>query len=472
MVMGESLEETDCVVIGGGPGGYVAAIRLGQLGKQVMLIDRDGLGGVCLHTGCIPSKALIKAANQYWECRKPNAMGINVGSVSLDLKKMAAWKNDSISRLEKGIANLCKKYNVEVVKGTAFFEASDRILVSQEHGTRRVSFRNAIIATGSKVSNLPGLEHVQEFVWTAEDALELTELPKDLVIVGGGYIAAEMVNVYAKFGCNVSIVERSAHFLEHLDRDAAEVVLRGIESMGVQVFLSTEIQNAKKSGKKVLLELKSDEKSFSISADKVLVAIGRVANSKHLGLEHTQVQLDERGFVRVNSQCKSTDPKIFAVGDCTGGPMLAHRAFRMGKVAAEAVCGESSAFDNTAMPSVVFADPEIAVTGISEGQALAKGLDVVIGKFPFHALGRAVSSDATDGFVKVIADRKTKVILGVVMVGEHVSEFLSEATLAVETACQLEDVASTIHPHPTFSESLAEACEQALGKAIHVPNKK
>jgi dihydrolipoamide dehydrogenase len=399
-------------------------------------------------------------------------MGISVSDVSLDLKKLRAWKDASIERLEQGIVTLCRKNGVEVLAGTARFESSDQILVAGAHGTRRVRFRNALLATGSEVAQLPVLKDVPQFVWTAEDALELQEIPKQLVIIGGGYIAAEMVNVYAKLGSNVFIVERSDRFLEHMDADAARVVSDGFKDLGVHLFLDAQVKSAKKKGQKLQLELLVSGKVEEVFCDRVLVAIGRHAHGPELGLENTRVQLDDHGFVRINGKCQTSDERIYAVGDCTGGPMLAHRAFRMGKVAAEAIAGEASAFDNVTVPSVVFSDPEVAVAGIGEDEAKKRGLDVVIGKFPFSALGRAVSGDATEGFVKVIADRGSQVILGVVMAGGHVSEFLGEATLAVECGLQLDDVAVTIHPHPTFSEALSEACEQALGKAIHTGNKK
>jgi dihydrolipoamide dehydrogenase len=281
-----------------------------------------------------------------------------------------------------------------------------------------------------------------------------------------------VVIVYAKLGSNVFIVERSDRFLEHMDADAARVVSDGFKDLGVHLFLDAQVKSAKKKGQKLQLELLVSGKVEEVFCDRVLVAIGRHAHGPELGLENTRVQLDDHGFVRINGKCQTSDERIYAVGDCTGGPMLAHRAFRMGKVAAEAIAGEASAFDNVTVPSVVFSDPEVAVAGIGEDEAKKRGLDVVIGKFPFSALGRAVSGDATEGFVKVIADRGSQVILGVVMAGGHVSEFLGEATLAVECGLQLDDVAVTIHPHPTFSEALSEACEQALGKAIHTGNKK
>ncbi len=472
MVMGEAIQETEIAVIGAGPGGYVAAIRLAQLGKQVVLIDKAGLGGICLHVGCIPSKALITASNFFGMANRKNEMGISVGGVSLDSKKLHEWKKASIKQLEKGIEGLCAKLGIEVVKGTATIEDSETIRVSSEHGTGVIKFRQCIINTGTTPVEYPGLEYANDFVWNSDHAMDIEFIPRDLVVIGGGYIGVELASVYAKFGCNVSVVQRSERILTQMDSDAALVVQKKMSVHGIHLFLNSVFKSAHRDKNRVSVTIESGGKKSVIETEKILVALGRVPNTKHIGLENTRVQLNENGFIRVNAQCQTSDPKIWAIGDVTGPPLLAHRATRMGKVCAEAIAGQPAAFDNKAIPGVVFSDPELASVGLTEKEAKEKGIEIIVGKFPFHALGRAVSTDKTEGFVKVIADRNTQVVLGVVAVGEHVSEFIGEAALAIEMGAQLEDIAATIHPHPTFSEALMEACEEALGKAIHVTQKK
>lgn len=461
------LEKTDVAIIGAGPGGYTAALRLGQLGKQVMLIDANALGGVCLNQGCIPSKALIHAAEFAFNTKHGKAMGIEAEKVRVNVEKLMAWKRSGIEKLEKGLETLCKKRSVEIVKGFASFEGNNRLRVEAEHEVREIEFKQVIIDVGSVPVSIPGIEIDEKTVISSEHALELNHIPKEMVVLGAGYIGIELGTVFAKLGCHVSIIQRSERILSQMDEEAALLVQKRLDELGIHVFLNSSVQKLSVKKGKAVLDLQTPEKRLELHAEKVLVALGRKPHTERLGLENTKVQLDEHGYIRVNPQCQTADPNIFAVGDITGPPLLAHRAFRMGKVAAEAIAGLPSAFDNVAMPAVIFADPEIATVGLSESEAKAKGFELLVGKFPFRNLGRAVSINKETGFVKIVADKKTEVILGIQIIGENASDLIGEAALAVELGAQLEDVAATIHPHPTFCEALMEAAEDALGKSVN-----
>ncbi|MBU0635719.1 dihydrolipoyl dehydrogenase [Candidatus Micrarchaeota archaeon] len=467
MVMGEMLEETETAVLGAGPGGYVAALRLGQLGKQVVLVDRKALGGVCLNQGCIPSKALIHATQFLSDPKHAKKMGIDFEKAKVHLEKLDAWKKAGIEKLEKGIATLCKKRNVEIVRGTGKFESQNRLRVESPHEVRVIEFKHAIIDTGSKPISIPGLDLGDPLIMDSEEALQVAHIPKELVIIGAGYIGIELGTVFAKLGSQVSIVQRSERILSNVEEEAALIVQKQLEEIGAHLFLNSHFKKVSTTRSRVTIQLVTPEKRIDLHADKVLIALGRKPNTDGMGLENTKVQLDEKGFIRINDRCQTSAPTIFAVGDVTGPPLLAHRAFRMGKIAAEAIAGLPVSFDNVAIPSVVFSDPEIASVGITEKEAREQGKEVLVGKFPFCNLGRAVSTDKTLGFVKIIAEKQSQVILGVQIVGEHASDMIGEASLAMEMGAQLEDIAATIHPHPTFSEAIMEAAEDALGKSVH-----
>lgn len=466
MVVGDIVEETATVIVGAGPGGYVAALRLGQLGKQVVLVDKRGLGGICLHQGCIPSKALIHAAQFAFGLKQAQNMGIITEKISVDVSKLMNWKTAGIQKLEKGIEALCKKYSVEIVSGTAHFESSSRVRIESEHQAREIEFKSAIIDTGSKPTTVPGIEWSSNVI-SSDAALELSEIPRELIVVGAGYIGIELGTVFAKLGSHVSIIQRGERILTNMDSEAALIVQSRLEELGIHVFLNSHVQQMTDQKPRVRVHVKNPDGLTELQADKVLVALGRKANTDGLGLENTRVQFDENGFIRINEQCQTFDPHIFAIGDITGPPLLAHRAFRMGKIAAQAIAGLPVAFDNVVIPSVIFSDPEVASVGLTETEANQKGFQTLVGKFPFRNLGRAVSIDKPLGFVKIVADQKTQVILGIQIVGENASDLIGEAALAVELAAQLEDIASTIHPHPTFCEALMEAAEDALGKNVN-----
>jgi dihydrolipoamide dehydrogenase len=469
MVMGEIERDAQVVVIGGGPGGYAAAFRAADLGKEVVLIEAaEALGGECLHHGCIPSKALLTATHLLDRIAAAQTMGIHAVQISTDPAAMRRWKDSILTQLAKGLAQLAERRGIEVIHGKATFAGSRRLRIS-DGSAGTLAFEHAIIATGSRPLDLAGIEIDGERVMTSRHALALRAVPERLLVVGGGYIGVELGTVYARLGSRVTVVEMTDQLLPGMDRDLVQVVQRNLRQRDVEIHLRTKVTGINGAGQRVRVQIGQEQGEVTtLEADGVLIAVGRRPNTDALGLEHTKVARDERGFLGVDAMRRTADPRIYAIGDVTGEPMLAHKAAREGKVAAEAIAGEPAAFDNVTVPAVVFTEPEIAFCGMSEEQARAAGYQVKIGKFPFRALGRALTLHATEGFVKVIADAERDVILGVRMVGAGVSDLISEAVLALEMGAQLEDLAASIHPHPTLSEALAEAAEAALGQAIHI----
>jgi dihydrolipoamide dehydrogenase len=381
---------------------------------------------------------------------------------------MNQWKEGILGQLAKGLEQLAARRDIEIIHGHATFTGSRRLRISDgEAGT--LTFEQAIIATGSRPIHLPGIDIDGERVMTSREALRLRAIPERLLVIGGGYIGLELGSVYARLGSRVTVVELTEQLLPGIDRDLVQVVQQTLRKHGVAMHLRTKVTGLQHEGEHVTVSLAEESGSTSaLEADRVLVAVGRRPNTDGLGLEQTRVQLDARGFIQVDAQRRTADARIYAIGDITGEPMLAHKAAREGKVAAEAIAGEPAAFDNVTVPAVVFTDPEIAFCGLSEEQAQAAGYALKVGRFPFRALGRALTLNATDGFVKVIADAEREVVLGIRMVGPNASDLISEAVLAIEMGAQLEDLAASIHPHPTLSEALAEAAEVALGRAIHI----
>ncbi|MEW6722440.1 MAG: dihydrolipoyl dehydrogenase [Candidatus Micrarchaeota archaeon] len=467
--MGQLTTKVDLAVIGAGPGGYTAAIRAAQLGLEVALIEKDKAGGVCTNVGCIPSKALIHAADVLHEAQGKAAkeMGIDA-KIALDFKKTQAWKDGVVKGLREGIVTLCKLNGVELIKGRAFFTSSGSLSVEQETGgIRSIEFKKAIIATGTVIKDLPHLpaDHVK--VLNSDDVFTLQEVPKNLIVIGGGYIAVEMANMFMKFGSNVTIVHRGERLLKKMEPEIAEILHRKIAEFGGAILFKSEVERIE--GNAAVIKTPEGEKRAEF--DKILVATGRVPHFENLGLEKTKVTFGEDGLVSVDSSMRTADERIFAVGDIVPGPQLAHKAFREGKVAAEAAAGMKSAFDNVAVPMVVFSDPEIAVAGLTEEEAKAKGYSVKVGRMPFSASGRAKAINRTDGFVKVVASGEGT-ILGVHIAGVGAGNLIAEGTLAIEMGAMLEDLAITIHAHPTLPEALAEAAEDALGAAIHLYRKR
>ncbi len=471
MVMGQASDEYAVVVLGAGPGGYVAAIRAAQLGKTVALVDKAELGGVCLHQGCIPSKALIHAADYFFETGEKNRFGVELPGHKIDVAQLQKWKANNIDTLTKGIEFLTGKLGITVVKGRAFFTSSKTLLVEQPHGTLELVFKKCILATGSKPVELKGLEYSKKTVKNSDDALAFSEIPKRLVVVGGGYIGVELGTVYAKLGSKVTIVQRSGRILSNMDAEAAEMVQKRLNEIGVEVLVNTTFKSHREENGVAFTTVDAPTGERVLESETVFVALGRSPLLSNIGLEKTKVKLDSHGFVSINEECQTTDPHVFAIGDITGPPQLAHRASKQGKVAAEVIGGKKSAFDNRCIPAVVYSDPEISSVGLTEEEARATKREIVVGKAPYSALGRAVSIDFDKGFFKVVADKKTTEILGFTICGKNASDLIGECALAIEMGAFLEDVAGTIHPHPTFSEGIGEACENALGKSIHVRNR-
>jgi dihydrolipoamide dehydrogenase len=468
MVMGDIETGCDVLVIGGGPGGYTAAIRASQLGKDVILVEKYDLGGVCVYRGCIPSKTLIHAANVIYDIRTPGNIGIK-SSVEFDYKKIQQNRFQVVKKLRDGIATLCKKYGVQVIKGEAFFESSDKARITLPDGTNSTfKFEKAVIATGSYPQEFPGFAFDGKIIIDSNDALGLMKVPDDLVIIGAGYIGVELGTMFAKLGSRVKIVQRSSRILTRFDPEMVEVVSQKMKKLGIEIYYNSRPLDLHAEKNKAVLKIVNDEENESeLICDKLFVAVGVSPNNKDIGLENTRVELGENGFIKVDEKRRTSDPKIYAVGDIAGPPFLAAKAFREGKVAAEVIAGLPSAFDNRAIPLIVFSDPEIATVGLDEESSRKFSFEIRTGKFPFRASGSALTMDRTDGFVKVVAKTNGE-ILGVQIVGANASMLISEASHSIEMAAFLEDLAGTIHPHPTLPEALAEAAEAALGKAIHI----
>lgn len=466
MVMGSLRQEAEVAIIGAGPGGYVAALRAADLGKEVVLIEeRDKLGGVCLIEGCIPSKALITAVELVESARNAEKFGIHFGEASFDLPALRQWTQSVIDGLTGGIDGLLKRRGVEVIRGRARF-ANNQSLLIEGSDVSAVDFRHCIIATGSRINELPAAYNLP--VWSSAEALKLPEIPKRLLVVGGGYIGLEMGLVYAGLGAKVTMVEFFPKLLMGADQDLVDVMLRSCSHRFEAVRTESKVIGVEKTPHGFAATIEHNGQKTKEEFDQVLVAIGRKPNTNDLGLDHTKITPDEKGIIEVSAEGRTVEPHIYAIGDVTPGPQLAHKASREGKVVAEVLAGEPSAFDNRAIPAVVFTDPEIAWTGLTEQEAKQEGIKVDVGRFPLTALGRARTMGRTDGLVKVLADPQTKRVLGIGMVGPHASELIAEGTLALEMGATLEDLMVTIHPHPTISEAIMEAAEVAAGAAIHV----
>jgi dihydrolipoamide dehydrogenase len=423
-----------------------------------------------LKVGCIPSKALIHAADLAHEVQHADSMGLSVEDLRVDLPKMIHWKDGIVDRLTSGVEFLCEKNGVEVVRGSARFVSDRKIEVATDDGHGEVEFEQAVIATGSRVLELDGFAFDGEGIIDSTGALSLQEVPERLVVIGGGYIGLEMGSVYAKLGSHVSVVEFLPRLVPDLDPEVGKALKRRLKKLGIELFLEHRAESFEAGEPAVVTARGPDDGELRLEADKVLVTVGRVPNSQGLGLEAAGVETDDRGFIVVNQRQETSAAGIYAIGDVAGGALLAHKAYQEAKVAAEVIAGEPAAFDNV-VPAVIYTDPEVAWVGLGEEQARKQGHEVVTGSFPFSASGRAMSLDSTDGFVKVIADKASRQLLGVVAVGRGVSEFIGEGTLALEMGAFLEDVALTIHPHPTMSEAFQEAVEAALGQAVHIVNK-
>ncbi len=460
--------ETDVVVIGAGPGGYAAAFMAADLGLKTLLIDKEeNPGGVCLYRGCIPSKALLHAAKVVNEAREASEFGITFSQPEIDVEKLAGWKNEVVKKLTGGLGQLRKARKVDHIQGTA--KLVDANTLSIEGSEETVRFKHAILATGSRPV-VPGpLAIDSENVMTSKEALNLENIPETLLVVGGGYIGLELGTVYGSLGSKVTVVEMQDGLLPGADRDLVKVLSKNVNNIMHEVLLNTRVVEMVDTlrGVKVTLDPAREE-----TFEKVLISVGRRPNTENLGLENTKVQLDKHGFVVTDKQGRTDEPNIFAIGDISGQPMLAHRATHQGRLAAEVIHGSKAVFEPHAIPAVVFTDPELAWAGITENEAKEQGIPHKVARFPWAASGRSLTLGRTDGLTKLVLDPETERILGVGIVGPGAGELIAEGTLAIEMAATAEDLSLTIHAHPTLSETVMETADVFFGTSTHLAGKR
>jgi dihydrolipoamide dehydrogenase len=465
--------KTEIVVVGAGPGGYAAAFYAADLGKKVILIEREKrLGGVCLNRGCIPSKALLYATHQIVNARESAHRGITFAEPSVDLGKMRTWKESIVEKLAGGVASLAKMRGVQVIQGRGYFEGSNKLRVETEHGQQFVEFEKAILAVGSIPTVPKAFDLGNPRVMSSTEALEIEDIPETLLVVGGGYIGMELGTVYAGLGSKITLVEAMDNLLTGADADLARPVVANAKKMFKEIRLKARVSKMSTVGKQIKVEMEFNGEKLVELYDRVLVAVGRVPNSSDLGLENTKVELDEKGFVKINIHQQTDDPSIYAIGDIAGGIMLAHKAHKEARVAVENINGEKTVFEDVIIPAVVFTDPEIAWCGLTESEAKAKGVNYQVAKFPWSASGRALSFDRTDGITKMLIDPETSRLIGVGICGAGAGELIAEATLAMEMGATAEDIALTVHPHPTLSETMMECAEVFFGHATHTFTRK
>jgi dihydrolipoamide dehydrogenase len=460
--------KTEIVVVGAGPGGYAAAFYAADLGRKVMLVERENrLGGVCLNRGCIPSKALLYATHQIVNARESAHRGIAFGPPTVDLARLREWKESILTKLGGGVAQLAKLRGVPVIQGRGYFEGSQTLRVETGQGQQFIHFDRAILAVGSTSAMPRAFDLGNPRVMTSRAALELEEIPATLLVVGGGYIGMELGTVYAALGSQVTVVEALDHVLTGADPDLARPVVAAAKKAFKEIRVKTKVGKMATAGKQIKVAMEFDGRSVEELYDRVLVAVGRVPNSADLGLENTKVVLDDKGFVKVNDRQQTDDPNIYAIGDIAGGVLLAHKAHKEARIAVEVINGEPSTFANVVIPAVVFTDPELAWCGLTEAEARERGLKYQVAKFPWSASGRALSFDRTDGVTKMIIDPESERVLGVGICGAGAGELIAEAVLALEMGATAEDIALTVHPHPTLSETLMECAEAFYGHATH-----
>lgn len=464
------MSHTQVLVIGGGPGGYAAAFHANDLKLDVTIVDPSkNPGGVCLYRGCIPSKALLHIAKVISEAKDAKELGVEFPAPKIDVTKVRAWKESVVNQLTSGLGILSKQRKINYIQGTAAFVDSGKVKIAKvDGGETTLTFDHAVLATGSSPIALPFAPKTSR-VLDSTTALELQDIPKKLLVIGGGYIGLELGTAYCELGSTVSVVEMTPGILAGCDRDLAKILEKRIRTKFADIKLETKVTKIDDTGHSVKVSFEDKEgKTSTEEYDKVLVAIGRRPNSKGFGLENTKVQVNERGFVTVDAQRRTNDPKIYAIGDIAGDPMLAHKASHEGRVAVAAIAGHKTAFEPKAIPAVVFTDPEIAWCGLTETDAEKQGRTVDVVKFPWGASGRAITLNRTDGLTKLIIEPETQRILGMAIAGVGAGELISEGVLAVEMGSVAADIKLTIHPHPTTSETVMESAEMFFGHATHV----
>ncbi|QUW21748.1 dihydrolipoyl dehydrogenase [Sporosarcina sp. Marseille-Q4063] len=466
MVVGDFPIEVETLVVGSGPGGYVAAIRASQLGQKVTIVERENLGGVCLNVGCIPSKALISVGHRYVQAKNSEQMGISA-EVNLDFSKVQEFKDGVVTRLTGGVNGLMKGNKIDVVQGEAYFVDENTVRIISGESAQTYKFKNAIVATGSRPVEIPSFKF-SERVLSSTGALSLKELPKKLVVIGGGYIGTELGSAYANLGSEVTIIEGANDILAGFEKQMTQMVKKGLKKKGVEIVTKASAKGVEETDSGVTVTYEAGGEEKTVEADYVLVTVGRRPNTDEMGLETTGINISERGLIEVDKQCRTNVPSIYAIGDVVPGLQLAHKASYEAKIAAEAISGMKSEVDYLAIPAVCFTDPELATVGLNEQQAKDEGYEVSSGKFPYAANGRAIALDATDGFVKLVARKEDGLLLGAQIVGENASDMISELALAIEAGMTVEDIAMTIHAHPTLAEITMEAAEVLLGKPIHM----
>ncbi|WP_377889459.1 dihydrolipoyl dehydrogenase [Alkalihalobacillus sp. R86527] len=468
MVVGDFPIELDTLVVGAGPGGYVAAIRAAQLGQKVAIADKGTLGGVCLNVGCIPSKALINASHKYEDAKHSEDIGITSENVSVDMKKVQEWKSSVVNKLTGGVEGLMKANKVDVISGEVYFVDKNTVRIMDDKNSQTYTFNNCIIATGSRPIELPSFKWSKRVI-SSTGALALDEVPKKMVVIGGGYIGIELGSVYANFGTEVTILEGTKTILPGFEKQMSTLVSRRLKKKGnVEIITEAMAKGVEETdeGVTVTAEIKGETKTFD--ADYVLVTVGRKPNTEEIGLEELGVEMTDKGLVKIDKQCRTNFDNIYAIGDIVEGPALAHKASYEGKVAAEAISGEAAEIDYLAIPAVVFSEPELASVGYTEQEAKDEGFDVKASKFPFGANGRALSLNDSEGFMKLITRKEDGLVIGAQIAGPNASDMIAELGLAIEAGMTAEDIALTIHAHPTLGEITMEAAEVAIGTPIHI----
>jgi len=463
------MQSADVVVIGAGPGGYVCAIRAAQLGLKTILIEKDRLGGICNISGCIPSKALISVTKLYEKAKEGTRFGILADGIKVDLPSLQKWKAGVVSTLETGVATLLRGNKVAFIHGEAELVSATILTVKTSEGTEEVHTKNLVIATGSNAISLPGLEFDGKLVLSSTEALSLEKVPESMLVVGAGYIGLEITGIYQKLGSKITIVEMTDQLLPGTEQDLVRVVQRNLEKKGAQLHLKSKVISLEKDAKsgRVKAKISTPTGDVAVDASLALVSVGRMPNTGGLNLSKIGVETDPKGYVITDQQMKTNIEGVYAIGDVRGQPLLAHKASKEGIVAAEVIAGLPSAADWKSIPWAIFTDPEIAGVGLTEKAAAEAGLEVKRSRFSFAALGRALVAGETEGFVRIVSDAKTGLVLGVQIVGPEASNLISEAALAIEMGATVEDIALTIHPHPTLPEAVMEAAEVAAGRPIH-----